>query len=80
MPVDAPEATRDALLRGPLLSFCCDQCHKLKMEGKHKQMMYSLTPWDDKKDLAMNATQPFVLSTGDPLGVHSSLQDGVNDD
>ncbi|BGP24567.1 hypothetical protein JCM10295v2_003485 [Rhodotorula toruloides] len=56
----------------------CPDTHPVRIVTLFYEIMWSVDPWKDKWSQAMNKTQPFVLSMGDPTGygLHGDFMNG----
>ncbi|BGP07987.1 hypothetical protein JCM10049v2_003832 [Rhodotorula toruloides] len=60
----------------------CPDTHPVRIVTLFYEIMWSVDPWKDKWSQAMNKTQPFVLSMGDPTGygLHGDFNNGWDRD
>ncbi|GAA6049137.1 hypothetical protein NBRC10513_003269 [Rhodotorula toruloides] len=60
----------------------CPDTHLVRIVTLFYEIMWSVDPWKDKWNQAMNKTQPFVLSMGDPTGYgrHGDFMNGWDRD
>ncbi|BGP31993.1 hypothetical protein JCM10296v2_003772 [Rhodotorula toruloides] len=60
----------------------CPDTHPVRFVTLFYEIMWSVDPWKDKWSQAMNKTQPFVLSMGDPTGygLHGDFMNGWDRD